>query len=166
MLPPGSCGIRQRARATHTSTPCSGRGLPPAGVTTGSCGLLPHSFHPYLPQKRRAVSFLWHFPWAWAAMFSREKHRHLLPVAVSNRPALCCPDFPLASWTGSTTTRPPRGGQGCRSSSLRASCTGRRSPFWRRWQNTSCDGSLCDQGLHFRPCRCVRVLRLQVQRRT
>jgi len=56
---------------------CSRRGLPPFPSTGRLDALTPRfTLTPFA-----AVSFLWHFPTVTA-------------VAVSNRPALCCPDFP------------------------------------------------------------------------
>ncbi len=76
-----------------TSLPCSRRGLPPPGVTTGCCGLLPHSFHPY--QLGWRFRFCGTFPRLGCRWFLERTTEHLLPVVVNNRPALCCPDFPL-----------------------------------------------------------------------
>ena len=61
--------------------PCSGRGLPPSPVTWVGWALLPPSFHPY-----RAVKL--------GGIVSVALSLQLPAIAVSNRPALRCPDFP------------------------------------------------------------------------
>jgi len=66
----------------NASAPCSRRGLPPAPVTRIGCALLPHSFHPYRE------------PYGRGGIVSVALSLGSPPVAVNNRPALCCPDFP------------------------------------------------------------------------
>jgi len=65
------------------SSPCSRQGLPFCIVTDVNCGLLPHSFHPFLGVI------------AQGGIVSVALSLELPLVAVSNCHSLCCPDFPL-----------------------------------------------------------------------
>lgn len=62
--------------------PCSEQGLPRNCVTTATCELLPHSFHPYLSHEDQG------------GIVSVALSLGLPLVAVSNCSALRCPDFP------------------------------------------------------------------------
>lgn len=97
----GSSGSYDLPEAGHLSldsesgtSPCSGQGLPPINVTIDSCGLLPRSFHPFprssASEERRWFGFCGTFP----GLHMRQIISSLYPVAVSNCPSLCCPDFP------------------------------------------------------------------------
>lgn len=58
-----SDGYHELVSSLKTIPPCSRQGLPIHAVAGTNCGLLPHSFHPYLIYRsKQAVSFLWHFP--------------------------------------------------------------------------------------------------------
>jgi len=59
-------------------------------------------FHPYLPRPRlrRAVCFLWHFPWP----RPRGRGRWVLPTTVAQR----CSDFPPPAGSGACSAARPR----------------------------------------------------------
>ena len=81
-LPDTSSGYRVTGGLPLYNSPCSRRGLPPPHVTMRCCKLLPYSFHPY----HRSGGFV-------SVALSLGSR----PVAVSDRPVLRCPDFPLVT---------------------------------------------------------------------
>ena len=56
--------VNVHPRIRVNSTPCSWQGLPPIGITTYRCELLPHSFHLFLCIAK-VVLFLWYFPYVY-----------------------------------------------------------------------------------------------------
>ncbi len=93
----GSSGtIASRDKRSRSGwQPCSKWGLPPVPVTWNSCRLLPYSFHPYPASWRGGIVSV-ALSLGFGVVISRENYDFLVPVAVSNHSALCCPDFPLA----------------------------------------------------------------------
>ena len=86
-LPPGSSGsynTPSTGRLYEDAFPCSRQGLPLPHVTMRDCGLLPHSFHPYLFNAEASLG----------GIVSVALSLGSLPAAVSGCRSLRCPDFP------------------------------------------------------------------------